>query len=141
MDFKENDKVTLMAGQGISDKPGTPIWGGKYGHIVGTVIKQAYHDGHDYVTVEWSNGRTNELYAYRFRKLSTTDQIVLFVAKTWGSLDLYKKYFGLVMLVVVIDYFFLSSRLKNRLKDVASNFVNKILGLPADVIEGDKQDV
>jgi hypothetical protein len=88
-----------------------------------------------------SNGYTKELYAYRFRKLSTTDQIVLFVTKTWGSLNLYKKYFGLVMLVVVIDYFFLGSRLKNRLKGVASNFVNKILGLTAEVIEGDKQDV
>jgi hypothetical protein len=53
MDFKEDDKVVLMADQDISDKPEHPLWGGKYGNIVGTVIKCSHHDGHDYVQVKW----------------------------------------------------------------------------------------
>jgi hypothetical protein len=57
--LKPGTKVKLISFD-YGDRPSNPIWGRRYGRIVGQVLAEDYGS----VTVKWANGTTNGYYLH-----------------------------------------------------------------------------
>lgn len=60
--FIVGDRVILSGQNYYRDKPNNPVWGGQYGHIVGTIIlikRDGIYIGGTWINVEWDNETQN----------------------------------------------------------------------------------
>jgi hypothetical protein len=110
-----------------------PVWGGRYGNIVGTVVelKDAV------VIVEWDNGKSNN---YAPKYLDFADESLAAKAKEkvdklYDVIKPYEKYIGLVALAMVIDYFVLGGKFTNKFKKLAESVISKIVGTLDKIID------
>lgn len=55
--FKVGYRVKYTSGK-HGDRPSNPLWGGKYGHTVGTIISNSNFRGLN-IRVEWDNNTFN----------------------------------------------------------------------------------
>ncbi len=69
MRFKRGDKVKYVSGN-FGDATHNPLWGGKNGKIIGTVI--SINDTPGWIKVKWSNGERNDYHERDLEKLSIT---------------------------------------------------------------------
>lgn len=83
MRLRKGDRVMLTSDY-YGDEPRNPVWGGGSGHIVGTVLRDAYStysDGFDEtIDVLWDNGEFNDydqhtLELYREIKVLLPDEL------------------------------------------------------------------
>jgi hypothetical protein len=130
------------------DKEGQPLWGGKYGKIPGRIKKVDYSLSVQYgVFVEFENGKICNFNRESLSLLEGQSMTLLRIKSranrlvsttknyTKRYLVPYRKYIGIVVLLLVVDYFIFEGKHISKAKDQAGKLVDRILRRTQDVIE------
>lgn len=139
-EFKVGDRVIYVS-DAHREGPSNPLWGGKYGNVVGTVVSTTVKTKEGKpaklnLSVRWDNEKENvyesaDLRYYDSYILSKGEKSVIEKAKSVAS-DLrnavkpYEKYIGLLALAAVIDHFLLKDKFASRFKSLAEVLVTRI---------------
>jgi hypothetical protein len=147
----------IYTSDAFDEAKSNPLWGGKYGKIVGT-ITGIDHKKDPYIGVVWDNGTSNsydptDLTIYeegKIKMIETAETTVAklqmietaetTVAKLHQQIKPFEKYIGLVALAMVIDHFLLGNKFSSRFKSIAEGLVDKIAGSLDKLIEKLKVD-
>jgi hypothetical protein len=134
----------IYTSDAFDEAKSNPLWGGKYGNIVGT-ITGLDHKKDPCICVTWDNGTSNsydptDLTIYEEGKVKMIETAKTTVAKLHQQIKPFEKYIGLVALAMVIDHFLLGNKFSSRFKSVAEGLVDKITGSLDKLIEKLKVD-
>jgi hypothetical protein len=135
-DVKSGRRVIYDLEDKQGDRAKNPLWGGKYGHVVGTIVSFG-GDGDFPIKVKWDNGTENcyipkNLSLYREKGVHMIDKAKEMAASVHESIKPYEKYIGLLALAAALDYFLLDGKFTGKFKDLAEKLVKKT----TDTMEG-----